>query len=187
MYIKWVNSFGISCRYYRSISTNMESRPTAERDIECAADITVPTAVMEQTSCKRPSHAHHKVNPVFCASEWSSLALEGRRNGTTALITNKQTNKQTPWSLDRKLTIPPERQPLVADIYCQLLRIDLIMQRTAIHVHVSCPLPYTVFTVLLLGSNKDCIYRNEFYVWLGTFVFYGEIFVRMSNFYFRFV
>jgi hypothetical protein len=34
------------------------------------------------------------------------------------------TNKQTPWPLVRKRTIPTERSPLVGDIYCQLLRIE---------------------------------------------------------------
>jgi hypothetical protein len=41
------------------------------------------------------------------------------------LIKHKnKTNKQTPWPLVRKRTIPTERPPLVGEIQCQILRIE---------------------------------------------------------------
>jgi hypothetical protein len=36
----------------------------------------------------------------------------------------QQTNKQTPWLLARKLSLPTERPPMVAEFQCQLLRIE---------------------------------------------------------------
>jgi hypothetical protein len=45
-------------------------------------------------------------------------------NGERTEMKNKQTNKQTPWPLVPKGTIPTERPPLVDEIYCQLLWIE---------------------------------------------------------------
>jgi hypothetical protein len=93
--------------------------PTERPPFVC--EILVPTFAVRGVLHGRRGGTPTAVNLSFIYSQnyWGSglrPPLGIKKNNIISQQTNKQTNKQTPWPLIRKRTIPTEQPPLVHEI-----------------------------------------------------------------------